>query len=127
AVAPRFPNDTTPVTKGWETWYGKREQNVRHIIGNASANWRPAWRDHAFFFNVTYGWDFSIRDDEDYAPDGSCSPLCQGDTDQGVLGYISSGRHTDFVQTLNIGSAFNLPITSPISSSTRVGFNFNKH
>lgn len=125
-AAPRAQSDTTPVVSGWQSWYGKREQDIKHIIGNASGTWHPTWLNNAFFVNATYGWDFSLRDDEYYAPKGSCHPLCAGTTDQGVLGYINTGRRTDFTQSLNLNTSFNYPLTSWLSTSTRFGGNFRR-
>ncbi len=123
---PRLHSDTTPVMAGWEQWYGTREQELKHVLGSASANWRPEWRNNAFTASVTYGWDLSLTDDEYFAAKGSCNPLCTSTTDQGVLGYINTGRRSNFVQTLNLGTTFHLPVTSWLSTSTRVGGNYSK-
>jgi TonB-dependent SusC/RagA subfamily outer membrane receptor len=123
---PRLPSDTTPVIEGWQTWYGSRKQDVKHIIGNASGNWRPNWRNNALALTVGYGWDFALKDDEYYAPRGSCDPLCQGTSDQGILGYVNSGRRSDHTQSFNVGSSFILPVSSWLTTTTRAGFNFNK-
>lgn len=125
-ASPRLPSDTTPVLTGWEQWYATRQQDLKHVIGNANANWRPAWRDNAFQVNLTYGWDLSLTDDEYFAGKGSCQPLCTGTTDQGLLGYINAGRRSDFIQTLNLGTQFHFPVASWLSTSTRLGGNYTR-
>ena len=125
-AAPRLPTDTSPVMTGWDQWYATREQTLKHVVGNATGNWRPTWRSNAFTANMTYGWDLSLNDDEFFAPKGSCVPLCSGTADQGVLGYINAGRTSDFSQTLTLGTQFNLPVASWLTTNTRLGGNFAK-
>jgi TonB-dependent SusC/RagA subfamily outer membrane receptor len=125
-AGPRPQSDTTPVTTGWEQWYGRRSQSLKHVLGTATGNWRPTWRNNAFTANMTYGWDFSLNDDEYFAAKGSCNPLCEGTADQGLLGYINAGRRSDFIQTLNLGTQFNHPVASWLTTSTRLGGNFTK-
>ena len=122
--SPRPASDTTPILTGWEQWYATREMNLKHVVGNASANWRPTWRNSAFQANLSYGWDFSLNDDQYYAPKGACNPICSSSTDQGVLGYINAGRTSDFTQTLNLGTQFHFPVASWLTTSTRVGGNY---
>ncbi|HEY9514670.1 MAG TPA: carboxypeptidase regulatory-like domain-containing protein, partial [Gemmatimonadaceae bacterium] len=126
ATAARSPADTSPVD-GWPTWYGTREEKVKHVLGNASLNWQPHWfGGDVLSGSVTYGWDYSMNDDEFYAPRGSCEPLCEGVNDQGYLGYINAGRRTNYAQTLTAGGSVNLPVTSWMSSHTRFGANYAK-
>lgn len=123
---PRSPTDSTPV-EGWDSWYGTREENIKHVIGNASINWQPHWfGGDVFSGNVTYGWDYSMNDDQYRAPRGSCLPLCEGTNDQGYLGYINAGRRTNHAQTLTLGGAVNLPVASWMSSHSRFGANYAK-
>ncbi|HET7551333.1 MAG TPA: carboxypeptidase regulatory-like domain-containing protein [Gemmatimonadaceae bacterium] len=125
-AAARSPSDTTPV-EGWKNWYGTREERVKHVLGNASLNWQPHWfGGDVFSASVTYGWDYSMNDDQYYAPRGSCEPLCEGTNDQGYLGYINAGRRTNYAQTLTAGGSVSLPVTSWMSSHTRFGANYAK-
>ena len=123
---PRLPTDTTPVLTGWESWYGQRQISVKHIMGSASWDWRPTWWNNAFSANISYGWDFSLTDDEFYAPRGSCQPLCVASNEQGILGYAAKGRRTDVTQNLHVGTSLRVPIAPWLTSYTRFGGNFTK-
>jgi len=123
---PRLPTDTTPVLTGWESWYGQRQVGVKHIMGSASWDWRPTWWNNAFSANISYGWDFSLTDDEFYAPKGSCQPLCVASNEQGILGYASKGRRTDVTQNLHLGTSLRLPVAPWLTTYTRFGGNFTK-
>ena len=122
----RLPTDTRPVD-GWLGWYGTREQNVKHVTGNASVNWQPRWwGGDVLGVNLVYGWDFSLDNDEYLAPRESCVPLCQGTTDQGVLGYVSAQHRSNTTHTVTLGTSLNLPVTGWLSSHTRVGANYTQ-
>jgi len=124
---PRAPTDTTPITQGWETYYATRDNHIRHILGNAQTNWRPNWWGAAISGVTTYGWDYSLNDDQYYAPKGSCKPLCaQGSQDQGVLGYINAGRRSDFTQTLDGRATVAVPLSSWLRSTSNLGGRFEK-
>lgn len=125
-AAPRLPTDTTPVLPGWESWYGTRQVSVKHIMGSASWDWRPTWWNNAFSANVSYGWDFSLTDDDYYAPKGSCQPLCVSTSEQGVLGYAAKGRRTDITQNVHVGTSLRLPVTPWLTTYTRFGGNYTK-
>lgn len=123
----RMPNDTSPVD-GWASWYGQRTEHVKHVIGNATINLQPQWwGGDVVSGNVTYGWDYSMNDDRYEAPRNSCAPLCQGTNDQGYLGYINAGRRSNSSQSLNLGTTVNLPVTSWLSSHSRLGANYQKN
>ncbi|HEX6535313.1 MAG TPA: TonB-dependent receptor plug domain-containing protein [Gemmatimonadaceae bacterium] len=123
----RYPSDTSPVLSGWGNWYGQRTESLKHVIGNAAINWQPHWwGGDVFSGNLTYGWDFSLNDDQYYAARGSCKPLCNGTQDQGLLGYINGGRRSNLDQTFTLGGAVSLPVTRWLGTQTRFGGNYVK-
>ncbi|HEU4643681.1 MAG TPA: TonB-dependent receptor plug domain-containing protein [Gemmatimonadaceae bacterium] len=125
-TAPRFPTDTSPVA-GWDNWYGSRTESLKHVIGDANINWQPKWwGGNVFSGTFTYGWDFSLNDDQYYAARGSCKPLCNGSQDQGLKGYINGGRRSDLEQTLTVGGSVNLPVASWLETQSRFGGNYQK-
>jgi TonB-dependent SusC/RagA subfamily outer membrane receptor len=124
---PRSASDTTPITTGWDGWNGQRTQNVKHVLGNAAFNWRPVWRNQQMFSaNAVYGWDFSLNDDEYYVPRNSCTPLCNGTSDVGILGFVGTRRRSDLVQTLTLGTSLVLPVTSWLTTQSRFGGNYSR-
>jgi TonB-dependent SusC/RagA subfamily outer membrane receptor len=124
ADVPRAPTDTSPL-QGFDGWYATRSQKIKHTTANAQINWRPQWGGGQLFsMNGTYGWDLAHTNDTYFAPRGSCEPLCSGPTDKGVLGYIDTGRESDFTQTLNIGSVLSVPLLPWLYSQTRFGGNY---
>lgn len=121
---PRLPTDTTPL-QGFTGWYGTRSQRVKHTTANIQMSWRAGWRGGELFaMNGVYGWDLASTNDTYIAPRGSCEPLCANANDPGLLGFISTGRQSDFTQTLNLGGVVTLPITPWLQSQSRFGGNY---
>lgn len=121
---PRPVTDTTPL-QGFKGWNATRTQRVKHTSANAQINWRPGWLGRDLFtFNGVYGLDMAATNDTYINPRGSCNPLCESASDQGVLGYVNTGRQTDYTQTVNLGGVLTVPLTSWLQSQTRVGGNY---
>jgi hypothetical protein len=104
---PRTVGDTMTLVPGWEQYYVRRSQNTTHPIGNATMTWHPGNR---FKAHATYGWDFSLRDDEEYTPRNSCLPFCGDTTATSYVGSLWTGRVTTIAQTGDAGASLSLPI-----------------
>ena len=116
----RGPGDTIKIVPGWETFNLERKQSVTRAIGSATGNWRPLpW----LAGNMTYGWDFSLRDAKELNRRNSCLPICSdGSSEQ--KGSIRTGRQTLNVQSVSMGGTASMPLGSRFTLRSAVGGQF---